>query len=355
MWLRGVGAERALLGAVLLAPAGQQQALDLVKTEDMCRPWNAQVLEAMQRIRDRGALPDPLAVYGELQNDPDLPPSLARDAVPLADLMEAAPYARHAPTYAAMVVESGIRNRLCIAGSRMVQVSEIGDLDAAWRVTAQAHHEVDACTARWLALPAPLRREFRAGTIAAAVMQRSHRAEEQVARPSTEAATAVSGTAVRDLAAAPARLAAVRTWLRPEHFARPEDGALYAVMRDMDASGMPVDPVTVTWEAARLGLQPNPDNLTGGMGPFAEASAREVYRHAQLAHVTQTGQAIQDAATSPKSSPRQLLQTAADRLQTLETQPTPRMALGRENDHSVPGHTAAAQRGASEREREAAQ
>src|SRR6266851_9503728 len=103
MWLRGVGAERALLGAVLLDPAGQQRALDVVKAEHMCRPWNAQVLEAMRRIGDRGAMPDPLEVYRELQNDPDLPSSVAQDAVPLAELMEAAPYARHAPAYAVMV------------------------------------------------------------------------------------------------------------------------------------------------------------------------------------------------------------------------------------------------------------
>ena len=34
---------------------GQQRALDLVQADDMCRPWNAQVLEAMWRVRDRDA------------------------------------------------------------------------------------------------------------------------------------------------------------------------------------------------------------------------------------------------------------------------------------------------------------
>ena len=243
----------------------------------------------MRRIGDRGALPDPLTVYRELQNDPDLPPSVARDAVPLAELMEAAPRVRHAPAYAVMVAESGIRNRLCLAEYRMVQASETGELEAAWRMAAQAHNEVDACTARWLALPAPLRRESRGETITAATTPGSQRAEAQIPRPSGEETAIARGAAVRDLAAAPARLAAVRAWLRPEHFARPDDGALYGVMRDMDAAGMPVDPVTVTWEAARHGVHAEPGSLTGGMGPFAEASAQEVYRHAQLAFVAQTG------------------------------------------------------------------
>jgi len=355
MWFRGVSAERALLGAVLLDPAGQQRALDLVQADDMCRPWNAQVLEAMWRVRDQDALPDPLAVYRELQNDPDLPPSVARDAVPLAELMEAAPRARHAPAYAVMVVESGIRNRLCIAGCRMVQASETGELEPAWRMAVQAHNEVDACTARWLALPAPLRRELRGETIAAATTPGSQRAEAQIPRPGGEEAVVAGGAAVRDLAAAPVRLAAVRGWLHPEHFARPEDGALYAVMRDMDATGMPVDPVTVTWEAARHGVDAEPGSLTGGMGPFAEASAREVYRHAQLAHVAQTGRDIQDAAISPRSSPRQLLRMAGDRLRTLETQAAPRTAPVRENAHPLSGRAAAARCAAVEPEREAAQ
>ena len=222
-------------------------------------------------------------------------------------------------------------------------------------MAAQAHNEVDACTARWLALPAPLRRESRGETMAAATTPGSQRTEVQIPRPSGEEAAIAGGAAVRDLAAAPVRLAAVRAWLRPEHFARPEDGALYAVMRDMAAAGMSVDPVTVTWEAARQGVHAEPGSLTGGMGPFAEASARKVYRHAQIAYVTQTGRDIQAAAISPRSSPRQLLQMAGDRLCTLEKRAAPRMAPERENAHPLPGRAAAGRCAAVEPEREAAQ
>ena len=224
----------------------------------------------------------------------------------------------------------------------MVQASETGELEAARRVAAQAHKEVDACTARWLALPAPLRRELRRETIATATTPGSQRAGAEFPRPGGEEAATAGGAAVRDLAAAPVRLAAVRAWLRPEHFARPHDGALYGVMRDMDAAGMPVDPVTVTWEAARQGVHAEPGSLTGGMGPFAETSAREVYRHAQLAFVTQTGRDIQDAASSPRSSPRQLLRMAGDRLRTLETQAAPRTASVRGNAHPLSDRAAAA-------------
>lgn len=113
---REIWAEQALLGAVLSDPAGQQHILDLVRRDDMRRPWHSQVLAAMQRLRERGGLPAPADVYGELKKDADLPRSVSHDAVPLASLMEAG-RAAHAPAYAGMVVDGGIRQRLAMAAS----------------------------------------------------------------------------------------------------------------------------------------------------------------------------------------------------------------------------------------------
>ena len=96
MDLDRVRAEQALLGAVLLDPAGQESVLDLVQPEDMRRPWHGQVLEAMQRARGRGALPCPAEVYAELRKDPDLPSGVSHDGVLVANLMEAVPRASHA-------------------------------------------------------------------------------------------------------------------------------------------------------------------------------------------------------------------------------------------------------------------
>ena len=93
-------------------------------------------------------------------------------------------------------------------------------------------------------------------------------------RPRGAEAEAAGQQALRDLAAGPGHIAHVRRWLRPEYFARGQDGDLFAVMRDLDAVGRPVDPVTVTWEAARRGIQADPDQFVGGNAPFAVASAR---------------------------------------------------------------------------------
>ena len=130
MW-SDVGAEQALLGAVLADPPGQQYLLDLVEPGDMFRPWHGQVLAAMQRLRGRGQLPSPQNVYQEIQHDPNLPCSAALDAVPRASLLGKSPRTAYAGTYAAIVVETGIRRRLQLAGSRVAQAAEDGDLDVA--------------------------------------------------------------------------------------------------------------------------------------------------------------------------------------------------------------------------------
>lgn len=335
-----VWAERALLGAVLLDPAGQQRVLELVRSDDMRLPWRAQALEAMQRVLARGALPGPVEVYRELQNDPDLPPSVSRDAVPVTSLMEAAPRARHAPAYAAMVVEGGIREHMHGTGSRILQAAGSGNTETVlWR-TAESIRDVNACRARWLALPGHLRRDLVPPPgVTGHVLRRPAPSQREPVRPRGPAALAAGKKALRDLAAAPGWLEQVGQWLRPEHFADLEQGKLYAVMQEMAVAGRPVDPVTISWGAARRGLRAEPRSLEGGMGPFAVASARDVHRHGVLAQAKYAGRVIQDDAADLACRPDEMLQSARERLQTLEAelkpdkQPTPDSAL-REPDEA---------------------
>ena len=318
-----VRAERALLGSVLADPPAHHHLLDLVEGDDFERPWHAQVLAAMQRVRGRGGLPEALAVYEEIQNDADLPASVARDGVLLANLMEASPRPGHARAYAAMVVEGGIRQRLDLAGERLAQASQTGDLGSAVHQACQTSVVIDACQSRWTALPDTIRSQLpavprgqrvsrmrivpQAGRVGTRtpLPARSSAAARSRPRPQVLPVTAqqyqaradlemhsdcghpsdeVCGArALRDLIAAPAQIALVRGWLRPEHFARPEHGLLYAVLRDLHAYWQPVDQLTVTWQAGRRGIIADPATLSGGTGAFAVASARDVYRLAMLA------------------------------------------------------------------------
>jgi replicative DNA helicase len=317
--------EQALLGSVLLEPARQQHVLDLVEPGDMCRPWHGQVLSAMQRVRGQGWSPGPAEVYEELRKDPDLPEAVSQDAVPLIGLMEAAPHAEHSAAYAVIVAENGIRQRLELAGSRLAQAADNGDLEAALRQCAQARRELCACRARWLAIPEPLRRpEMREWSaphdlvaLAARASGRPDESGDRVVgrvRPQGPEAEAAGQQALRDLVAGPGHIAQVRRWLRPEYFARPEDGELFAVMCDLDAAGGPVDPVTIAWEAARRGIQADPDQFVGGNAPLAVANARKVCWHGLLAQVAATGRDIQAGALDPSRDLTSLFQAAGDRL-----------------------------------------
>ena len=132
--------------------------LDWVQPGDMSRPYHGQVLAAMQRLRARGVLPGPVAVREELAGDPDLPEIAARDGVRLAALMESAPRAGHAEAYAVLVVDAAIHDRLRVAGSRLEQAAESGNLEETFRLARDARNEAEAARARWETLPRHLRR-----------------------------------------------------------------------------------------------------------------------------------------------------------------------------------------------------
>jgi DnaB-like helicase N terminal domain len=373
---REIWAEQALLGAVLSDPAGQQHVLDLVRSDDMHRPWHGQVLAAMRRLRERGILPAPVEVYDELKKNPDLPRSVSHDGVPLIRLMEAG-HAGHASAYAAMLVESGIRRRLALAGSRMTEAAEdaVGEpLEAARRMTLLARGELEECRVRWEGLPGPMRRDLPApsGTARdAAVAQQARVIREEIARvrqdlqvgvsvgagerlrligrqlanaaalvagererqaqghvpgaarPSGPDAEAAGAAVLRELTAGPGQLSVVADWLAPEDFAVAEDGQVYAVMRDLDVAGMPVDPVTISWEAARRGIQVDPARLAGRTGVFAVVTAREVHRRGVLARVAHAGRQIQASTKIPAMSVPVLLRVADERLRRVEREARP--------------------------------
>ncbi len=392
-----------MLGAILLDPAGQQPLLDLVTDDDLYRPWHGQVLAAMRRLRGRGMLPGPIEVYRELRKEPDLPRSVSQDAVPLADLMDATPRPSHAPAYAAIVISGAIRRRLAIAGSRMQQAAqEAGedplhdsDLDTARCMMARARRELDACRARWEAQPESMRRQLpgprRDGSEHADTARRAARVREEIgrlhedlwthggddvarrlasiaqqlagiaaasasrperqalavasreARPVGQAAEATAMAAVRDLASDPSQLARVKDWLRSGHFARPEHGELYDVVRDLHAAGLPVDPVTTSWEARRRGVDVEPEDLAGGTGAFTVADSRQVYRRAVLAQVARAGREIQGSAADPGLSMTELMRDAGERLHRLELEPClPHRSACRPDGrvHVLPSHVA---------------
>lgn len=356
-----IRAEQALLGAVLHDPAAHGRALGYVEAGDFTRPWHGQVHAAMRRIQARGQLPGPHQVRAELRNDPDIPGHVHGQAWLITDLIHECPQPRHAPAYAGLVAESGIRRALSQAGGRMRQAAGRGSLDSALAAAARARADLERSRERWAALPPGARTEIpgpgRDERDAAAIARQAqavrdditrlrenlwaepqHSIEERLAgvahqlaevaaaqagrrerqaarqaarqaRPAGPAGEQASRQCLKDFAARPEALDQACSWLRPEHFATPAQGETYAVMQDMRAAGKPVDPVTASREATRRGVQAD---LADGTPAQAEASARDLHTHATTARISRAGQDIQ-ASAADDAEPLTSVFRSADR------------------------------------------
>jgi hypothetical protein len=354
-------AERALLGAVLHEPAARGPMLDHVAAADFQRPWHAQVHAAMQRIRARGELSGPHQVRAELRNDPDVPEHVHGQAWLITDLMHDCPRPAHAPSYAGMVAESGIRRGLGHTAARMQQAAAGGpaNFESALDMTARARANLEKSRLRWETLPPEARREIpgpnRDGLDAAAIARQAKairddiaalrenlwaesragveerlsgiacqlaevaaaqadRRERQAARqaarearPATPAGGQASRQCLKDLTARPEAIDDVRPWLRPDHFATAGQGDTYAVLRDMRAAGKQIDPVTASHEARRRGVEADLDD---GTATQAETSARELHKHATISRIGQAGRDIQAAASDQTGGLTSVFRTA---------------------------------------------
>lgn len=311
-----IRAGQAFLGAVMSDPARQAWLLDYVVAGDLARPYHGQVLAAMQRLRARRAPPGPAAVRAELAADPDLPRSVVLDGGPIIALLEAAPRPGHAPAYAAMVIERGIRQRLLGAASRLGQAAEHGLPDAALEA-AHVGREVEACKRRRDALPVRVRHCLVSADPSGA----------DIAVPVTRGlpsagpeARAAGERLLRDLAAGPHHVPQVRAWLRPGHFASVEHSLLYALICDMHATRQDVDSVTIAWAAARNGIAVDPAVFDGGTAAFVMDGAREVRRLGLLALAGRAAENMATAAAEPRTSTAALLRDAAEQVRSLDHQ-----------------------------------
>jgi replicative DNA helicase len=319
-------AERALLGAILSDPAGQQRVLGLLARDDFYRPWHGQVLAAMQRLTARQIPPGPLEVYAELRQDPDLPRSVSHDAVPIADLLHAVPRSAHTSAYAGIVIGSAIRRRLALAGGRLHQAGQttpepIDDhaLHTARWIVSREHRDLRACWHRWANLPEPITRELPATPQDS---QPDHHDKPTPGQPDP-AAVQAGLTALRDLITRPDVTTAALSQLRPDHFAHPDHRIIYQSITELHQAAMPVDPVTVTWQATRHGLNIQPAELDGGCAAFAPASTTQVHRRAILAALQRTGLDIETNAANPRLLITDLIRYTGRQIAAAEHELTP--------------------------------
>jgi len=144
-------AERAVLGAILLAPRVAAQALPLLHPEHFTQPWHRQLLLALHAVHASDRPLDAITAHAELRRRGVTRVHERDTGVLLAELLEATPTPGNGMHYAGIVLEYAARRRLVQAAVRLAQVAQDGhgDLEEVMRFVGReiacVRAAVDSC------------------------------------------------------------------------------------------------------------------------------------------------------------------------------------------------------------------
>jgi replicative DNA helicase len=294
-------AEQALLGAMLREP-GLAVRLDYLESGDFASNRHRVVFTAIMTA-SRSGQSDRWRRAIEKAVSPEISPQY------LDELEAACPDLRHGPAYGVMVLEASARRDL------LAHVTDLADQAESLRYTAQRLIRAGGTGGH--------RSEVHAGLVADAAMAiRVHTG--QFDPDSTRAVTAPpsGSTPGRDAFMEETVLAAliqhhpdaprvIRALPFPLAFADPLRRDIYQTIRDLSATGRPVDALTVDWELARS--QGSAGRQRPGDGTVTDDLPSYVTR---LADVATAGKAITITAsllTEHLASGRYRQQSAEDR------------------------------------------
>ncbi|WP_226351944.1 replicative DNA helicase [Pseudonocardia sp. ICBG601] len=119
-----LGAEQAVLGAMMLSPEVVGDVAGSVTVRDFYRPLHATVFQVVCDLDGGGEPSDPVAVAAELDRRGEL--GRVGGAAYLHTLIAAVPVAANAAYYAEIVVEKAMLRRLIESGIRITQLGHIG-------------------------------------------------------------------------------------------------------------------------------------------------------------------------------------------------------------------------------------
>ncbi len=153
-----------------------------------------------------------------------------------------------------------------------------------------------------------------AADLAGAAGHRAGDGGRPAVRPGDAAAQEAGFAALRDLVAGSRMAGQAAGWLEPGDFATAEQGAVFEAITDLRRCGLPLDPVTVCWEASRRGADVDLRSLAGGCGAFAGANLAQVYRRAVLARLDRAGLDLQSGAADRGLTVGRLFRDAGERL-----------------------------------------
>jgi replicative DNA helicase len=122
-----IGAERIVLGAMMLSTNAITDVIEILKPGDFYRPVHGDIYTAVTDLYTRGEPTDPVAVAHRLLTTGDL--QRAGGVPYLHDCIEAVPVAVTAAWYARQVADTAGRRRLIEAATQMLQLAASPALD----------------------------------------------------------------------------------------------------------------------------------------------------------------------------------------------------------------------------------
>lgn len=309
-----IRAERALLGAALLAPHQVERLAPWLPAGCFRQPHHAELWSAMVHTDRADHGPQWPTVMLRTMREAGHPEHV-HGGPRLHTYMQACPDPRNAPLYAGMVVEAAVHRAMASHGVHLRQVAACArpatiELDMA---------EVGATAARvarlapaWDAVPAPVRERLDPA-----------RPPHSIAWPDTPRLVRAHADPRAEralLAGVLADPSAARThgWIRSDDFALPEHGAMWTAIGDLARTGTPVDPVTVSWQLTRRG--PVTEPLAGedllawareGSAPGAHIAAVAVATGAARDRVDLAGRRLEVLGGAAAVPPSRLLAEAA--------------------------------------------
>ncbi|MEU0938951.1 DnaB-like helicase N-terminal domain-containing protein [Embleya sp. NPDC005971] len=308
-----IRAERAVLGAALLAPHQVERLTPWVTPGCFRQQHHADVWRAMTRIggtghRDR--YPD--VVLNALREAGY--PEHTHGGPRLHSYMQACPRPGHAPLYGGMVVEAAMHRAMTYHGRHLQQVAA-----SARPATVELDmREVEATAGRvaglapaWQAVPAPVRDRLDPADATRPIawpdtpqLTRTH-ADPEAERAFLSGVLA-DPTAAREYA-----------WIRPADFGRPEHAAAWTAIGELTRADVPIDPITVAWQLTRHGPVAAPlasEDLLAwareGTRPGAHLGAVAVATGAALDRVDLAGRRLETLGLADAVPPSRLLAEA---------------------------------------------
>ena len=158
------GAERAVLGIMMLDRDATSEVRRRIKADDFYKPLHQQIYAAACKLDDDRSPVEPTAILSELTRSADIK-NTGEVAVYITELFSNAPAAASLQHYAGLVRDTATRRALTMVGMRMQQMAAVNGVDNPAEIVERMRANLDDLAVDRLGADVPLADEIVASTL----------------------------------------------------------------------------------------------------------------------------------------------------------------------------------------------